>query len=228
MTTVKCPICKDRVSGASTANLNDNLREHLASVHQMRELSMGTRGAMPSEQYYTSRSAMERPMEREQVREERMEPEERRRSKARDYPYIERRPSTGMFSAPETRTERVVETWSNRDPERFRTENYVPREEVRQWRYPVTGPMGERGPTSSERLREERRREEAAPERREGYMERRTGMMRRESDMPATVNCPLCGNLVRGRDEDDLSDELRDHMADTHDIRPKMAARYRS
>lgn len=216
MTTVKCPICKDRISGASTADLNGSLREHLADVHQMRELTMGSRGDVSSrESYYTGRyGSTERPMERQYVREERMEPVARGRYEARNYPYDERRPAASMFSAPESRTEREVETWTSRRPERFRSENYIPREEVRQWRYPVTGSGGERGPidrsTSSERLRE--------------------GMRGRErvSDLPAMINCPMCGNIVRGRDEDDLSDELRDHMSYAHDIRPKMTARFRA
>lgn len=229
MTTIKCPICKDKVSGANTSDLNAGLREHLADVHQMRELSTGSREIQPRETYTTGRSeTMERPMERQYVREERVEPEERRRYEARDYPYEERRPAAGMFSAPQTRTEREVETWTTRRPDRFRSEYYIPREEVRQWRYPVTGPSGERGPVSSERYREGQRREEERMEGREGYGESRTGMMRRESEYQASINCPMCGNLVRGRDEDDLSDELRDHMSDVHDIRPKVAARFRS
>lgn len=230
MTTVKCPICKDRVSGATTADLNENLKEHLANVHQMSNLMVGSRGAMPQGSYTGVRYGSERPMERELVREESMEPREgrmeRRGYASRGYPYIEKGPSTEMFSAPETRREREVETWSSRNPERFRSENYIPREEVRQWRYPVTGPAGERGPATSVRYREDLIGGEGRVESRE--VEERRGVMRREYDMPATINCPLCGNLVRGRDEDDLSDELRDHMSDVHDIRPKMAARYRS
>jgi predicted small metal-binding protein len=188
MTTVKCPICKERVSGASSADLNMNLKEHLADVHRMSELVMGpsagTSGYAPSTMRTTS---TERPMEREYVR------EQPRRNVS-----IENRPAAGLFSAPESRTEREVETWTSRRPERYRSEYYIPREEVRQWRYPVTGAGGERGPS------------------------------RAETTMPAMINCPLCGDLVRGRDEDDLSDRLHNHMADTHDIRPKMYARYRT
>ncbi len=187
MTTVKCPICKERITGASGPDLNDSLRVHLVDVHRMNELR-GSQGLTSGEVTYMGQTApVERPIERDYVREE-----------TRRDVNIERRPAAGLFSAPESRTEREVETWTSRRPERYRSEYYIPREEVRQWRYPVTGPGGERGPARAESL------------------------------MPATINCPLCGDLVRGRDEDDLSDRLHSHMADTHDIRPKMYARYRS
>lgn len=187
MTTVKCPICKERVTGASNSDLNDSLRMHLAEVHRMNEL-MGIRGRTSREVTYMGQtSPTERSMERDYVREE-----------TRRDANIERRPAAGLFSVPESRIEREVETWTSRRPERYRSEYYIPREEVRQWRYPATGPGGERGPARAENL------------------------------MPSTINCPLCGDLVRGRDEDDLSDRLQGHMADTHDIRPKMYARYRT
>jgi predicted small metal-binding protein len=188
MTTVKCPICRERVSGASSADLNDSLRMHLADVHRMNELVMGSRGTS-GQLLDREVSSMEQtgPIERDRVREV-----------TRRDANIERRPAAGLFSAPESRTEREVETWTSRRPERYQSEYYIPREEVRQWRYPVTGPRGERGPARAEYL------------------------------MPAMVNCPLCGDLVRGKNEDDLSDRLHDHMADTHDIRPKMYARYRT
>ncbi len=187
MTTIKCPICKERISGASGADLNDSLRIHLVDVHRMNEL-MGSRSGTSREVTSMERTV---PMGRS------TEPGYVREPIRRD-PSIERRPAAGLFSAPESRTEREVETWSYRRPERFQSEYYIPREEVRQWRYPVIGAGGERGPARAENL------------------------------LPATINCPLCGDLVRGRDEDDLSDRLHDHMADTHDIRPKMYARYRT
>lgn len=201
MTTIKCPICKDRLSATNTDELNANLREHLADVHNMRDLTRGSGEGMYRRTYVTG---TERPMERR---------EERRYDVARGYPYDEIRPDIG-FTRPESRTEREVETWSSRDPERFRAENYIPREEVRQWRYPVTGEYGERGPYYE---REGRGREERY-ERRE--------VRGREYEGATIVNCPLCGATVRGRDEDDLSDELRYHMKETHDIRPKMTARF--
>ena len=229
MTTVKCPICKDRISGASSADLNENLREHLAAVHQMRELTMGTREAVPGAAPMGRNEPMERPGARVYREEavERKEPLERSREGmgtggrqgyegARDYPHVERLPDTG-FSAPQPRVVREVETWTSRDPRRFERENYIPREEVRQWQYPVTGPYGERGPTSSEQVRER-----AGEER--GYRQRSE---RGGEDMMA-VECPLCGTVIRGRDEDDLSDELRGHMSMAHDIRPMVAARFRS
>jgi len=38
------------------------------------------------------------------------------------------------------------------------------------------------------------------------------------------VECPVCDALIMARDEEDLSDDLRDHMADHHDIRPRRLA----
>ncbi len=38
------------------------------------------------------------------------------------------------------------------------------------------------------------------------------------------VECPLCDALITAPLDEDLSDDLRDHMADRHDIRPKRLA----
>lgn len=38
------------------------------------------------------------------------------------------------------------------------------------------------------------------------------------------VECPLCDALIAAPLDEDLSDDLRDHMADRHDIRPKRLA----
>jgi predicted small metal-binding protein len=215
MTTVKCPICKERVSAANTEDLNTNLRAHLAEVHNMRELYRGSRGEAPSGPYYSDRYVGTERVEPSREERRVYEGSKGRYEERRDYPYYTAdRPDVG-FSSPRTRTEREVETWSNRNPERFREENYVPREEVRQWRYPVTGEYGERGPY----FEREGRGKEMSYERRE--------VRGRDYDNPAIVNCPMCGQLIRGADEDDLSDELRYHMSVVHDVKPKMSARMR-
>jgi len=189
MTTVKCPICKERIMGATTEDLNMNLADHFAEVHRMSMVAPGTTpraavaGAQPS------------------------------RMRAREY-------RSSEFYTPETLAEREVETWSNRDPSRWRPENYIPREEVRQWRYPVTGEEGQRGPVT--------------PTRRERRMGERRTLEQNESRGPGEtlvrgtmmINCPLCGEEIRGADEGELTDELRDHLRYTHDIRPKVGASY--
>ena len=39
-------------------------------------------------------------------------------------------------------------------------------------------------------------------------------------EMPQ-MECPICSALIMSTSEEDLSDDLRDHMADQHDIRRK-------
>jgi predicted small metal-binding protein len=206
MTTVKCPICKTRVSGATSTDLNEELKIHLAEVHNMRELAMAKREGYPERQPYQQTTVADRPLERE------------RYEVRGDVPrgYVERRPSHDVFNEPASRTYREVETWTSRDPARFDDRNYIPREEVRQWRYPVTSPTGERGPVSDR------------------YWDDRGTAVRREEERYRTtekvvdmteLNCPLCGRVVRGRDEEELSDELRDHMFGVHDIRETMITR---
>jgi endogenous inhibitor of DNA gyrase (YacG/DUF329 family) len=197
MTTIKCPICKNKVSGTTTMDLNESLRVHLADVHLMRELAPVQR-----ESAYQEKSPYRQPVEREKYE---MEKARRR--------YVERRPAVGMFDEPPSKIYRVVETWSNRDPERFESKNYIPREEVRQWRYPIVGPAGERGPAYVQ---------QEPVLRREAYGEEQVRTTGQTVEEVNEINCPLCGARVRGRDEDELSDELKGHMAEIHDIRPRM------
>mgnify|MGYP005834260999 CR=1 FL=1 len=42
--------------------------------------------------------------------------------------------------------------------------------------------------------------------------------------MGIDVMCPLCGQGVRGSDEDDLQDRMKGHWADVHKIRPTIRA----
>lgn len=229
---VKCPICKERLTGNDAEELNYRLRTHMAEIHQMKELSTPMRegaamqpasftgpesraerevttfsgrnepdlGARYVEQrqevtQFRDPQRMETPLEKEVTTFNRNNPpEESRVSREADqwrYP-------TGT----ETRSERQVETFSGRDPSMESRERQVKTEEVNEWKYPRNGPAGERGPITEARHG--------------GGMGHR--IMHREP-MTMMLNCPICGNVVNGSDDDDLSDELRFHFRDAHDIR---------
>lgn len=40
-----------------------------------------------------------------------------------------------------------------------------------------------------------------------------------------TVSCPFCGDTIWGSNEDILSEELRNHMAEVHHVTPKLTSR---
>jgi len=155
MTTIKCPICKERLSGESGEQLSNGLKDHMASVHDM--VPSGAR-------------------------------EEGTRIPPTDY------------------SEDTMRLREAEGPVRVSW-----KEEVRMWTPPPV-PSGpgearrgtmlylERGPPSLVREREV----EAV----------------HQGDMPQ-MECPICSALIMSTSEEDLSDDLRDHMADQHDIRRK-------
>jgi predicted small metal-binding protein len=105
---VKCPICKERLTGNSTEELNRNLEMHMADLHQMRRMApSGQSGSYASSPTY---------------------PESREEREVTTW--------SGRERYPESREERAATTWSGKEryeesPEAMRKE-----EEVTQWRYP--------------------------------------------------------------------------------------------
>ncbi len=161
MTTIKCPICKERLSGEEGEQLSAMLREHMASVHEMDELEGSHRAGafhVPPSDY--SKDSM----------------------------------TLKEAEGP------VRESW---------------REEMKIWTSP---------PVPARQSGEDRR--EA--------MLHQEGAERMTAPLPVKgaeagrrmlrVECPLCDALITAPLEEDLSDDLRDHMADRHDIRPKRLA----
>jgi predicted small metal-binding protein len=47
MTSIRCPICKTAVSGDGETVLTHNLRDHMASVHEIKDLCELNRGNLP-------------------------------------------------------------------------------------------------------------------------------------------------------------------------------------
>lgn len=231
---VRCPICKERLTGDNSGELNERLRMHMADLHQMKELSTPSREGAGMQQ--ASFTGPETRAERQvttfsgvsesdldpqasaqrqavtQFREVRRPetPEVREATKfERDKPYEESRlreeatrwdPTYG----PQSRTERQVETFSGKDTRSESEAQRLKGEEVKEWKYPRTGPEGERGAAFSEA-------------RHGGGMGHRLMSYRKEMTM--MLSCPICGNAVYGSDDEDLSDELRFHFRDEHDIR---------
>ena len=103
MTDIKCPICRDRISGGSPDNLSERLREHLADIHQITRLAGESRSR-------TSSSELERDVTAWSRRDPSLlTPEEvRQREEITSF----NRPPLGYGAT----TERKVETWSGREP----------------------------------------------------------------------------------------------------------------
>ena len=79
-------------------------------------------------------------------------------------------------------------------------------------------------PPMPERENEEERRErmlhqERSAEEVSAMLERQSAETHREGVL--RIECPMCDALITAIDEEDLSDYLRDHMAERHDIRHK-------
>ncbi len=228
---VKCPICKERLTGNDAEELNNRLRMHMADLHQMREISTPTRQGTAmrpasftgpesrAEREVTTFSGSEsdlgpRDVEQRQEVTQFRDPQRREtplenevttfnRSNPPEESRLSRETNQWKYpTAEETRTERQVETFSSRDPSMANEESRVRAEEVNEWKYPATGPGGERGPVSEVKHG--------------GGMGHR--MMNR-GPMTLMLKCPICGNVVHGSDDDDLTDELRFHFRDVHDIR---------
>lgn len=161
MTTIKCPICKELLSGEEGDQLSAILREHMAAVHEMAEL-VGTHrvGALhvPPSDYSKDSMTL--------------------------------REAEGP----------VRESW---------------KEEMKMWTSP---PVPAR--QSGEDLREAMLHREGA--------ELRMAPFHMRDELAGLrmlrVECPLCDALIAAPLDEDLSDDLRDHMADRHDIRPKRLA----
>jgi predicted small metal-binding protein len=230
---VKCPICKERLTGENAEELSERLRMHMADLHQMKELATpanigaGTRQAsftgpetraerdvtsfggesgtyrgpeavMESEEVtrFRNPSKMETPEEREVTRFKRNEPYEESRLSQEAGQW---RPSPVM----ETRAEREVTTFSGREPSMESEKGRLTTEEVSEWKYPRTGVQGQRGPITEVRHG--------------GGMGHR--MTHRNREMTMMLACPICGRPIYGSDDEDLSDELRFHFKDVHNIR---------
>jgi predicted small metal-binding protein len=229
---IKCPICGERLTGNDPEELNYRLRMHMADLHQMKELSTPMREGAATQP--VSFAGPESRAEREvttfsgsggadagpRSTEQRQEVTQFRDTRRRDAPlenqvttFNRNEPPTNeranqeadqwkYSTGPETRTERQVETFSGRDPSMRGGDERLRAEEVNEWKYPRTGPAGERGPISEVRHG--------------GGMGHR--MMNRRP-MTLQLNCPICGNAVHGSDDEDLSDELRFHFRDVHNLR---------
>jgi predicted small metal-binding protein len=230
---VQCPVCKERLTGENPEELSEKLRMHMADLHQMRELSTPTNvGAGTSRVSYTGpETRAERDVtsfggesdryrgagasvQREEVTRfrdtGRMEsPEEQEVTRFnRNDPYEQDRlqQEASQWRSPpsmESKTERQVTTFSGREPSMESEERRLRSEEVGEWKYPRTGEQGERGPISEVRHG--------------GGVGHRMTHYRREMTM--MLECPICGRPVYGSDDEDLSDELRFHFKDEHNIR---------
>ena len=139
--------------------------------------------------------------------------------------------------------ERAATTWRGEPPARNTPESMRTRQEVREWRNPssmetteqmeaTTWSKGSKDSTEAQAgtqwkggNKPETNEEREATTWKSGMdrpgSERVQEEVTRWKNAPVMVNCPLCGASIKGRDDEDLSDELRDHLADAHHIKRK-------
>lgn len=223
LTDIKCPICRDRISGQSEGELSDMLRAHLVDIHRISRLEAPVTRERTSEQegYFYSGSGRDPSM---------LTPQEaRQREEVARY-------STPPLG-PESRVEREVETL-RREPVGQSREAERTIQESDQWKYPRMETREERevgtwryGGRDMPSDREFTNRQEGDDR---GYSRSTSGenppmsdirhggtlhRMVNRREMTMSMPCPLCGNPVYGSDDEDLSDELRFHFKDHHQIR---------
>ncbi|MBI0583986.1 MAG: hypothetical protein ISF22_07140 [Methanomassiliicoccus sp.] len=134
--------------------------------------------------------------------------------------------------------ERAVETWSGKEPTMEGDDRYI--QKVEQWKDPREAEThtekhaGDWKPHDEGHTEESERLKRSATE----WRDPRTGeamggksmteashgggtwhRMVSRGEMTMFLACPICGNAVYGSDDDDLSDELRFHFRDEHNIR---------
>ncbi len=151
MARIECPICRNDVRGADQIELSQNLKMHMADVHRMKNIGVGS---------------------------------------------IESSSSRKSYSAASSYAESGRAHISSRPPR------------APEPSYPVVGRIA--GGRTMVIVRKER-----------GEVRHRAGGTGERRN--AEVNCPLCGRLLQGADEDDLSDRLEEHMNEAHDIRPRLS-----
>jgi hypothetical protein len=224
MTDVKCPFCRERLSGRDVDELNNILGRHLADVHHIsRTMTGGMKTAPPpyaeTERQVTTWSAVE-PSQ--------LSPEAQRQREA-----VTKFDQPGV---PPTEAERKATTWS--DQERITSEEQRRALEAsEQWKQPrsgeaeaerevttwskgssevpagssyPTGPYG-RGPAGAGIEQTSM----ASATHGGGTLHR----LLNRNEMRIMLECPLCSRPVFGSDEEDLSDELRFHFRDDHHIK---------
>jgi predicted small metal-binding protein len=192
MAGVKCPVCNDKLSGQTTAELNAELKEHLAEAHQL-EAATTWKGDEPSR--YTPEA-------------------------------VKQRQEVGQWKppgGPETNAEREATTWSGEEESKETAVDKTARQEAGQWEK-AHGPKTAierdvttwKSPSSPENVEQRERLQEEVTE----WKNPRAGQMQK-MEMAPMVNCPLCDEAIKGSDEENLSEELKDHMTDVHQDRLK-------
>ncbi len=187
MAGVKCPVCNDRLSALTTAELNAELREHIAEAHQLRAATTW-KGDDPSR--YTQESVRQRqeagqwrpPSDPETIAEREATTwsgEESSKETAADRTARQEAGKWERPHGPETAIEREVTTWNSPESPENAEERELLQEEVTEWKYPRGGHV-------------------------------------QKMEMAPMVNCPICDEAITGSDEENLSDELKDHVSNAH------------
>ena len=240
ITDIKCPICRDRISGRNQDELTETLRAHLADTHQISRIS-GKEGMRSSSSSMAGRevaawSGRDPSMLTPEESRQRDEITRLNRSQGISGPQgiseTQHRseswaggtetwsgkpgetPESGQGKYPqmETQEERAVGTWKSENRPREPEQEYRSTERT------------ERGYPSEAMRSEERWKEGAYGGRTSSISDVSHGggtlhRMMNRGEMTMAMNCPLCGNPVYGSDDDDLSDEMRFHFKDYHQIR---------
>lgn len=225
ITDIKCPICRDRISGRNQDELTETLRAHLAETHQITRISeerkigpssSGTsvrEGAMLSTRDPSMLTPEESRHRDEITRVNRSQLGSETSGEAMESSRTIQESSQWKYPRMETEEERAVGTWKSENRPGESGQGYQSAERT------------ERGYPSEAMRSEERWREE------KGYGGKISSSssvshgggtwhrMMNRGEMTMAMACPLCGNPVYGSDDDDLDDELRFHFKDYHQIR---------
>jgi hypothetical protein len=224
ITDVKCPVCRERLSGRDVDELNNILSKHLADVHHISRTITGGMWTAPlpypeTERQVTTWSGVE-PSQ--------LPPEAQRQREA-----VTKFDQPGVLP---TEAERKATAWN--DQERMTNEEQRRALEAsEQWKDPRSGKTeAEREVTTWSKGTSEEPAGSSYPTGPYGrgpagagiektFMASAThggGTLHRllnRNEMKMMLECPMCSRPVYGSDEEDLSDELRFHFRDEHHIK---------
>lgn len=196
MARVNCPICDETIMARDAESLTVGLREHMADVHQMPELRRPLEEREGTEGPVACPAGME------------------------------------TFVGSSGRSEgSAEEQFVGRSEEAIEQKRRSEKEFIgtsRQWEGPREEEFVGRSEESVERSRPSEKGFIGTTKRWGGYREEapQKGFIGTSGDYcegVPMVRCPVCGGMLRGDSDDDLSVNLRNHVTESHRLMPKMS-----
>lgn len=199
---VVCPVCSEKVSGRDVSDLEAVLQGHLERAHGMTRAE-----GRPSRPTFSGETEAERQVTTFSGR----SPEELSGEEVPNVAAVTKFKEPGRMETPE---ERSVTTFSEREPN-------APNEEVQEVTQ-LKEPREMEGQEECQTRTFSATECESVPEK-TGILKEEVGQWKyprtgEEGERGPLLHCPLCGMTVGGTDEENLSDQLKNHFLEVHEV----------